>query len=234
MRRGPGADDADLGWGELVEDEDGARWVPPPGRLPRPRGRRPAALAGVLLAAALFVLALRVERSATWQALPPETRIGVERRLSREASVIAARPVTVRCDAAYAYTGVGSDALGVAFARRGLAYLHPSACRALHDLLDGDRRDRDPTGEAILVLAHEAVHLAGERDEAVTECKGLQEGVPLGRRLGLSPEAAAGLMARRYRADLADRSLERLAYRLPASCRNGGALDLRPDDDRFP
>lgn len=233
-RRLPGKDDADLGWGEVVEDERGVRYIPPPPRPPRPRYRRAFTAAGAVLAVVLFVLALRAERAGTWDALSTETRAGVERRISREASVIAGRPVTVRCDEAYAFTGIGTDALGVAFVQRGLAFLHPDVCRTLHDLLEGDRRARDETGQAVLVLAHEAVHLAGERNEGLTECRGLQEGVALGERLGLPGDRAQELMADRYRRNLADRSITRLEYRLPAGCEDGGAYDLRPDDPRFP
>src|SRR4029450_1270222 len=34
----PGPEDADLGFGELVEEEDGYRYIPPPTRPPRGRG----------------------------------------------------------------------------------------------------------------------------------------------------------------------------------------------------
>ena len=34
--------------------------------------------------------------------------------------------------------------------------------------------------------------------------------------------------------DLSDASVARLDYRLPEECKNGGALDLRPSDPRFP
>lgn len=233
-RRSPGPDDADLGWGTVVEDEHGVHYLPPPPRRPRPRYRRVLTVCGALLVAALFVVAFRVERGRTWHALPAETRAGVEQRLSREASAIASRPVTIRCDDEYRYTGLGSDALGVAFIQRGLAFLHPDACRTLYDVLEGDRREREETGRAVLVLAHEAVHLAGERNEGRTECRGLQEGVALGERLGLPPDRAQRLMADRYRRNLADRSITRHEYRLPPGCRDGGSDDLRAHDPRFP
>ena len=51
--------------------------------------------------------------------------------LHAEAARIADRPVTVRCDDGYVFTGVGTDAAGVAFIRRGLAYLDPG-CAALY------------------------------------------------------------------------------------------------------
>ncbi|HJU47233.1 MAG TPA: hypothetical protein VJ689_03810 [Gaiellaceae bacterium] len=234
-RRAPGAEDADLGWGEVIEDEEGAvHYVPPPPRPPRPRFRRLVTAVVAVAAVALFVLAFRIERESTWHALSAETRQEVTERLSREASRIAGRQVTVRCDEDYRFTGVGSDALGVAFIQRGLAYLEPGVCRTLHDLLQGDRREREATGEAVLVLAHEAVHLGGERREGVTECRGLQEGVELGERLGLPTDRSERLMSDRYERSLAERDIARLAYRLPAGCRNGGDLDLRPNDDRFP
>ena len=129
----------------MEDDEGGVYYVPPPARTPRPRYRPLLTIAGVAHRGVLFVIAWRMERDRTWQALTPETQAGVERRLSVEASAIAGRPVTVRCDDGYSYTGIGSDALGVAFITRGLAFLQPSVCRALHDLVDGDRRVREVT-----------------------------------------------------------------------------------------
>jgi hypothetical protein len=234
-RRLPDSTDADLGWGEIVEGEDGLVYVPPP---PRPERRRSAgllAVAGVFVAAVLFVLAARVDRSATWDAVPTKTKAAAEARFTREAARIAGRPVSVRCDDGYAYTGVGSDALGVAFPRRALAFLEPDVCKTLTAVVfDGDRRERAGTAEAVLVLAHEAVHLGGERDEGVTECRALQEGVTLGARLGLPEDRARRMMASLYARNLAERAITRLTYRLPEGCHDGGQLDLRPADDRFP
>ena len=155
-------------------------------------------------------------------------------RLTSEASIVAGRPVTIRCDEQYAFTGAGSDTLGIAFPRAGIAYLDQGICRALHDLvLDGkDRGER--TGEAIVVLAHEAVHLRGERREGVTECLALQEGVRLGVRLGLDERRARALMGAELDRRLAERSVIRAAYALPTTCRDGGSLDLHPGDSRFP
>lgn len=235
-RRLPGADDADLGWGELVEDDAGELvYVPPPARPERRRGGRLLPVAGVVVAVALFALAARADRQRTWEGLPAATRARAEALFTREAGRIAGRPVTLRCDADYAYTGIGSDALGVAFPGRALAFLAPGICRTLVSLaLEGDRREREVTAESVLVLAHEAVHLAGVRLEGVTECRALQEGVPLGVRLGLREDRARRMMALLYARNLGERSITRLSYRLPASCRDGGALDVRPGDDRFP
>ena len=40
----------------------------------------------------------------------------------------------IRCDEGYAFTGAGSDTLGIAFPGPRLAYLDPTICRALYDL----------------------------------------------------------------------------------------------------
>ena len=84
------------------------------------------------------------------------------------------------------------------------------------------------------MLAHEATHLRGVRNEAETECYALQEGVELGRQLGLDAGTARALMRAQRDQDLSDESVQRLDYRLPEGCRNGGSLDLRPDDPSFP
>lgn len=229
-RRSPGADDADLGW---LDVELG---IPAPARpRERRRGRRVAYAAGALAAIALFVVALRSEERARWTGLSQERRAAAQERFSREASRIAGRTVRVDCDEAYTFTGVATDAAGVAFLSRGLALLEPDVCRTLHDLaFDGEVRRRDDAAWAITVLAHEAVHLRGVRNEALTECFAVQEGVELGRRLGLPEEEARALMRAQLDRARAPRDLSRLEYRPPEECREGGRLDLRPADPAFP
>ncbi|MBM3678788.1 MAG: hypothetical protein FJW96_13065, partial [Actinobacteria bacterium] len=142
-RGAPGEADADLGWGDVVEeiDEHGdpvVRWVPPPQRPPARRGGVAYVLAG-LVAAGLLGVAYLVDREASWSSLSAAERTATETRLEREAGRIADKPVRVRCDDGYSYTGIGSDALGVAFPDRGLAFLQPSVCRTIHDALHGKR-----------------------------------------------------------------------------------------------
>ncbi|MGL6278504.1 MAG: hypothetical protein ACRC50_02990 [Gaiella sp.] len=233
-RAGPGVEDADLGWGEVVETEDGVEWLPPPRREPAPARRRWLGVATIAAAAVLVAMAVRDDARRSWQSVPADDRAATEARLTREAATIAGRPVVLDCDERYAFTGARSDALGVAFPARGVTYLHPSVCRALHDVLGGDVEARPTTAEALVVLAHEAVHLRGERRESVTECLALQEGVALGERLGIPTARAATMMRERYVRDLADRSLIRLEYQLPAECRDGGGLDVNPGSSRFP
>ena len=229
----PGPEDADLGFGEFVEEEDGYRYVPPPPRPPRGRGRRIGWLVGAALAAVLVALAVRSDRAATWQGLSEDDRAQAEARFQSEARRIAGRPVRVRCDDGYAFTGAGSDTLGVAFPARALAYLDPTVCRSLRDVAEGDERGERGI-DAVVVLAHEAVHLGGERREGVTECLALQEAAPLATRLGLSEERSRALVRSAYERRLAERNVIRAAYALPTSCRDGGALDRSPGDGRFP
>lgn len=232
-RRLPGSDDADLGWVEVMDEEGETVLVPAPPAVRR-RSRLPFA-GGIILAAMLFVIALRVDERESWTSLAPAQRARAEQRFTREASIIAARPVTIRCDDSYAFTGVGSDAAGIAFIRSGIAYLAPSVCRILEEITRGGVSvGREDAAFAITVFAHEATHLRGIRNEAVTECYALQEGTRLGSRLGLEHSEARDLMRAQLDRDLADRSIARLGYRLPAECRDGGALDLRPDAPSFP
>ena len=141
----------------------------------------------------------------------------------------------MRCDDSYAFTGVGSDAAGVAFIPRKLAYLEPTICRSLYRIaFEHKVGARDDAAFAITVLAHEATHLRGVTNEAETECYALQEGVGLGKRLGVNAATARALMRAQRDTDRSDASIARLDYRLPPGCRNGGSLDLRPNDPSFP
>jgi hypothetical protein len=229
----PGPEDADLGFGELVEDEEGIRFVPPPPRPEPPRRRRAFWVAGAVAALGLFVIAARADRSGTWQALPAAERAQTVDRFASEAAIIAERPVTLRCDDGYSFTGAGSDTLGIAFPSSGIAYLDPSICRTLRDLLEnGHAGERQ--ADALVVLAHEAVHLGGERREGVTECLALQAAVPLAIRFGVPEQRARDLLRSAYEARLAERSAIRAAYALPLTCRENGALDRSPRDGSFP
>jgi hypothetical protein len=229
----PGPEDADLGFGELVEDEEGVHYVPPPRRERAGKGRAVGWAVGVVAGVTLFAFAARADRAATWRALDDVDRRRTVSRLTSEAAIVAGRPVTLRCDDGYAFTGAGSDTLGIAFPRAGVAYLDPDVCRTLHDLLAAGEEHGD-TGEALVVLAHEAIHLGGERREGVTECLALQAAVPLAVRLGVDEERARRWLGAELGRRLAERSVVRAAYALPRSCRDGGALDRRPEDPRFP
>ena len=83
---------------------------------------------------------------------------------------------------------------------------------------------------AVDVLAHESWHLSGIMDEAVTECRSLQTMAWTAQQLGATAEQGRALALAQYAGayqEMPD------AYR-DGRCSDGGALDLRPGDDRFP
>lgn len=215
-------DDADL----TEEDEPG--WAPPEPRRAWPIGRL---LAGLGVIASVAALAWFVDSRSGWSGLDADTRAAAAARFSSEAGRIVGRPVEIRCDESGEHVGFVQHTDGVAEVGGRLAYLTPDLCHALYRLAFEDSTS-SRTGRAVAVLAHEAWHLRGVRDESTTECYALQSGVTLGQRLGLPEEEARRLMRRALAENAgAGTSFE---YRVGAACRAGGELDLNPETDAFP
>jgi hypothetical protein len=188
---------------------------------------------GIALIAALVGVVWIVEGRTGWDSVSRERRAEAVARMSAEASRVVGKPVSIRCDEARDYVGTVQHADGVAEVGGELAILTPEICDALYRLaFEGETRG-SRTGRAIAVLAHEAWHLRGERDEGVTECYAVQSGVGLGRRLGLSESTARQLM-RQQLTENALRGAGSLEYRVPSECRDGGRLDLDAADGSFP
>jgi hypothetical protein len=190
-------------------------------------------LTGGAVIAALALLLWIVESRTGWEALDGDTRVEAANRFSDEASRIAGKDVSIHCDESGDYVGAVQHADGVASVGGRLAFLTPERCHDLYRLAFEGEVTASQTGRAIAVLAHEAWHLRGVRNEGATECYALQSGVELGRRLGLSEGRARQLM----RQQLTENALRRgasLEYRVPAECRDGGRLDLAPGDSAFP
>jgi hypothetical protein len=188
---------------------------------------------GLGLIGALALTFWVVENRTGWNGLNDSTRAEATARFSDEASRVAAKPVTIRCDEAGDYVGAVQHADGVAAVGGELAYLVPERCLDLYRLAFKGEVRSNRTARALAVLAHEAWHLRGVSDEGITECYALQSGVEIGRRLGLSLDTARRLM-RQQLAENALRGRANPAYRVPADCRDGGRLDLEPDSSRFP
>jgi hypothetical protein len=184
---------------------------------PALRWRPARALTGLAVLAAVGLVLWLVEARTGWDALPSQTRTLAQARFSEEASRIAGKPVTIRCDEAGRYVGAIQHADGVATVGGDLAYLTPQRCLDLYRLAFKGEIRGSRTGRAIAVLAHEAWHLRGIRNEGRTECNALRSGVELGRRLGLATEDARALM-RQQRAENALRADESPEYLLPADC----------------
>lgn len=188
---------------------------------------------GLGIIAALVAAVVLLDGSSGWSSLSGERRAEAVERFSDEASEIVGRPVDVRCDEARDYVGAVQHADGVAIVGGELAILTPEICHALYALAFENEVRGARTGRAVAVLAHEAWHLRGERDEGRTECFGLQSGVALGVRLGLAESEARQLM-RQQLTENQLRGLETLDYRVGRECRNDGELDLYPARDAFP
>jgi predicted RNase H-like HicB family nuclease len=216
---------------DLPEEEESAAEAAPEERRSRPALRR--LLVGLLVIGGLAAIFWLTEGRTGWNGLGKDTRAQAAARFSREASIVAGKPVTIRCDESGNYVGAVQHADGVAQVGGTLAYLTPERCLALYRLAFEGKVDSSRTGLAIAVLAHEAWHLRGVADEGTTECYALQSGVGLGERLGLSRgDAERQMRAQRVESTL--RGRENPAYALPAECRDGGRLDLAPGTERFP
>jgi hypothetical protein len=186
---------------------------------------------------------LRADHTKTWKYVkaPHREATDLEQRLGEVGSLIAARPVQVRCEDFSEGTPVEpggvvqfNGAEPADFAR-----LRPDMCTRLVRFM------RNPTemngclasrscdievfrsAEALTVLAHESYHLRGLQNEAVVQCYAMQAVPRAARALGANPEGAQALASREYSAGYPHMPP---AYRSPG-CRPGGALDLSPAPD---
>jgi hypothetical protein len=182
-----------------------------------------------------------------------------ERMLSPVASEVAGRTVVVDCQSLWAnlvdalprHGEVRFDANGIPEAR--IFLTHPTCDRlqafagsSRHGELDClrglDWRDTVPldprsdcyressrTVYALMTLAHEAYHTAGETHEAVTNCLAIQAMAFVAVRLG-APRDEAELVAR---AMAALEPLQSGGYGTDR-CRAGTELDLHPETPAFP
>jgi hypothetical protein len=213
--------------GDEDEDDEEFDWEPEPGHAWPWRGL----LAGLTLIAALGALAFFVDSRTGWNGLDASTRTAAAERFSAEAGRIAGKPVEIRCDESGERVGYVQHTDGVAEVGGRLAFLAPERCYELYRLaFEGETSGG--TGRGIAVLAHEAWHLRGIRDEGTTECYALQSGVELGQRLGL-PEGEAERLMRRALVENDGRGTS-FEYRVGPECREGGRLDLDPERTGFP
>ena len=111
-------------------------------------------------------------------------------------------------------------------------WLTPGICYQLYTIRH-NRSGGASSGHAIAVLAHEAWHLQGETNEAITNCYAYQSGVRVGQALGLSANTARQLM-REQLADNPSDFATAPAYVVPPGCHRGGSLDLGLGAGHFP
>ncbi len=219
----------------IAEARESPEEVPPAAAADPERLRSPLRrfVVGLGLIGALALVFWIVESRSGWNGLDADTRAAATARFSSEASRVAEKPVTIRCDESGDFVGAVQHADGVAVVGGNLAYLTPERCLDLYRLAFKGEVRSNRTGLAIAVLAHEAWHLRGESNEGRTECYALQTGVEIGFRLGLSTDSARRMM-RQQLAENARRGRESPDYRIPPDCRDGGRLDLEPTVAQFP
>ncbi len=148
----------------------------------------------------LVLLAVAAAASAASATAAPSSplRPALQRLLERDVAHAA-----FAIDCTYAARG----AEGIAYpAWRGLRpeiYVKPNVCTDANAAVGGCRKPScspERAGAALLVLAHEAAHVAGVTDETAAECAALARIPELAARLGIPasklPAVAAGAAAR--------------------------------------
>ena len=229
----PGPEDADLGFGELVEDEDGIRFVPPPARPVRARRR----LAWFVGASPLrsWRLAVSERPRRDWQAALLGDRARAEARFTSEAAAIAGRPVT------------GPLRRRLLLHRR--RERHPR--RRLSECAASRTSTRRYAARSTTSRPRARRATSGRRCARRAGARGGpprrraprgRHGVPRAPGGGAARRAArprrgdrrGRCSTRRSTSGSPERNVIRAAYALPSSCRDGGALDRRPGDARFP
>jgi hypothetical protein len=142
------------------------------------------------------------------------------------------RAARVQCQRALAtFLWAGADLGRVEWDQPDRAWLTLETCQHLGSWLRSDHSA--PTLDeaiAVHVLTHEAMHVAGDRNEASTECRALQSDAQTVVLLGGSTEQGSAL-AQRIATEVYPTMSDE--YR-SSECRPGGALDLTPGDARWP
>jgi hypothetical protein len=125
----------------------------------------------------------------------------------------------------------GKGLLGFVWPGTGVVNLSPQVCAELDELVyDGARVKDYDTAEAVDTLAHESIHVAGELNEARTECYAMQLTQYTSEQLGTNGQFGfdlGGIL-------LADYESWKGTEYYTSQCHNGSQLDLYPDSELFP
>lgn len=160
--------------------------------------------------------------------LPVVVRANLDGRLGHAASTLVGVPVKVNCQT---LTGsaldLGNELGWVAWGPDGRperrTLIKHTQCNDLQAYLDSNKHHpTDAQVQAVHVLTHESMHMAGNKNEAVAECYATQHDTQMAELLGASP-ADAHQLAVRYWQSFYPRMPDGYTSR---DCRPGGNLDL--------
>lgn len=181
--------------------------------------------------------------AVSWWIVEMRTLHANEARLAVISSEIAGRQVKVDCPGPLSRMSHWDTVEGTANMEKGVANLRPLACAEADALARGKREEALGCAErgndcpeslrlalAVDVVAHEAWHLSWIYDEGETECRAVQTLGRTAERLGAT-EAQGRALARIYWQD--HFPLMPRPYRSD-ECHDGGRLDMRPKDPRWP
>lgn len=150
-------------------------------------------------------------------------------RYSRIASLLAGKPVRVHCEgrlrwamARWDHGQLTAGELGFAEVGGKDAYLSPATCRELDRLIGKPQLPRGraqlAAEQALLVLAHETMHLRGEANESAANCEAGQAALLEARAFGFAPADATALAAF-IRSDLEQNSFDQPdIYQVASDC----------------
>jgi hypothetical protein len=192
-------------------------------RVIDPRGSRRAAVVLLVLATALFGWALGFE---------------VRHQRAQASATAVTRELTGNPDAVAVCQRLSPDLLDVTqnaghvtWDQPEVSHLRRATCHAFFSWLVSDKTDPSfDQVEAVHVVVHEAMHVAGQYDEGIAECWAMQRDAEAAALLGADPDDARALAAAYYREHF---PFMRSEYRA-GGCTDGGELDLTPGDGAFP
>lgn len=174
-----------------------------------------------------------------WLGITERQWVDAEHAFSAAARAIAPSARGVHCQRlGETFTATGSELGSVQYGPDGrpadVAVLSYGTCQHLTAWWRSSWQEKNsaPLEEiiAVHVLTHESVHLAGDTNEASTDCKAMQLDAQTAVRLGATP-AQGRALALRYWTEVYPRMP---AGYVSSGCRPGGPLDQTPDDGRWP
>jgi hypothetical protein len=174
-----------------------------------------------------------------WLGVTERQWVSAEQAFSAAARAIAPAARGIHCQRlGETFTSASSELGSVQYDAGGhpadIAMLSYETCQHLSQWWRSSAQEKDsPSLDEVIavhVLTHESVHLAGDTNEASTECRAMQLDARTAVRLGATPAQGVAL-AQRYWTEVYPRMP---ADYVTGGCRPDGPLDLTPDDGVWP